>query len=196
MQLCALRVGTMLNFTELAAECGINVATVKSWLGLLQTCFILFQLPSYHANLGKRITKSPKLYFYDVGLAAALMGFNEEVIIKKRDVYGALFENMVIVDIIKNFHALSVKPALSFYRDTNQNEIDLIIEVGGETIPLEIKANETADSKFFATLFWFQEQTKSTATPIVVYGGEHEQIRTKGIVLPWTQLTKLYKKST
>lgn len=195
MQLCALRVGTMLNVTELAAECGISVITAKNWLGLLQTCFILFQLPSYHANLGKRITKSPKLYFYDVGLAATLMGFDEQIIIKKRDVYGVLFENMVIVDIMKNFHALTIKPTFSFYRDTNQKEIDLIIEVGGQTIPLEIKANEIVDSKFFATLFWFQEQIKSTATPIVVYGGEHRQLRTKGVALPWTKLTEIYKKS-
>ena len=76
-------------------------STARSWLAFLETSFILFLLPSYHDNLGKRITKSPKLYFYDVGLAAALMGFNKESIIKERIIYGALFENMVIVDLIK-----------------------------------------------------------------------------------------------
>lgn len=194
MQLCALRVGTMVNFTDLAANCGISVGTAKSWLALLETSFILFQLPPYHENLGKRITKSPKLYFYDVGLAATLMGADKEIITKKRDIYGALFENMVIVDIIKNFNAHTMRPTLTFFRDSNQNEIDLIIEVGGKTIPIEIKANETMSSKFFATLHWFQEQTNNDHEPIVVYGGDQVQTRTKGLVLPWDHLSEIYKK--
>ncbi len=195
MQLCALRVGTMLNFTHLAANCGINVATAKSWLALLETSFILFQLAPYHENLGKRITKSPKLYFYDVGLAATLMGVNKEVITKKRDIYGALFENMVIVDIIKNFNAQNVRPSLTFFRDSNQNEIDLIIEVAGKIIPIEIKSSETMSSKFFATLNWFQEQTKNDHEPIVVYGGNEMQRRTKGIVIPWNRLEEINAKN-
>lgn len=194
MQLCALRVGTMLNFTDLAANCGISVATAKSWLALLETSFILFQLPPYHENLGKRITKSPKLYFYDVGLATALMSIDKDVIVKKRDVYGALFENMVIVDIIKNFNAQNVRPTLTFFRDSNQNEIDLIIEIGGKIIPVEIKANETMSSKFFSTLQWFQQQINNDQEPIVVYSGQQAQTRAKGIVIPWDQLDKVYKK--
>ena len=194
MQLCALRVGTMINFTDLATNCGISLGTAKSWLALLETSFILFQLPPYHENLGKRITKSPKLYFYDVGLATALINVNKEIITKKRDIYGALFENMVIVDIIKNFNAHNTRPTYTFFRDSNQNEIDLIIEVGGQSIPIEIKANETMSSKFFATLKWFQEQTNNEHKPIVIYGGDQIQQRTQGIVLPWNQLDALYNK--
>ena len=104
MQLCALRVGTTLNMTDLAVSCGITVNTVKSWLALLEASFILFLLPPYHENLGKRITKSPKLYFYDVGLASALMGVDEETIIKNRALYGMLFENMIVVDLVKNLY--------------------------------------------------------------------------------------------
>jgi hypothetical protein len=193
MQLCALRMGSTLNITDIAGKCGISDSTARSWLALLETSFILFLLPSYHDNLGKRITKSPKLFFYDVGLAAALMGFSKEMIIKDRIIYGALFENMVIVDLMKNFNALGLRPNLSFLRDTNQNEIDLIIELAGKTIPLEIKASQTMSSSFFETLTWFQEQTNNKEDAVVVYGGNENQTRTKGKVVAWDKLDKLVK---
>lgn len=194
MQLCALRIGTTLNFTDLASNCGISVQTAKNWLSLLETSFILFLLPSYHDNLGKRITKSPKLYFYDTGLAMTLMDVDKDIITKKRELYGALFENLIIVDLIKNFNAHGSKPTLTFLRDSNQNEIDLIIESGGKTTPVEIKATETIDSRFFDLLIWFQEQTKSDQEPIIVYGGNQTQKRSKGNIIPWAHLDSLLKK--
>lgn len=185
MQLCALRVGATLNFTDLATNCGISLNTVKSWLSLLETSFVLFLLPSYHNNLGKRITKSPKLYFYDVGLATTLMKSDQETILKQRTIYGALFENMIIVDIMKNFNAQGLQYTLTFYRDTNQKEIDLIIETGSKTIPVEIKASETMQSSFFDTVTWFQEQINGDQDPIIVYSGDKKQTRSKGTVIPW-----------
>jgi predicted AAA+ superfamily ATPase len=195
MQLCALRIGATVNFTDLAENCGLYTDTAKSWLGLLETSFVLFLLPSYHENLGKRITKSPKLFFYDVGLAAALMGFDKEIIIKQRIVYGGLFENMVIVDLMKTFNTKVLHPSLSFFRDSNQNEIDLIIEISGKTIPVEIKASETMHSNFFQTLTWFQEQTHNSQEAIVVYGGTQKQQRTRGKAVPWTDLDTILEKT-
>ncbi|MDR3647404.1 MAG: ATP-binding protein [Candidatus Babeliales bacterium] len=191
MQLCALRVGTTINFTDLAQNCGISQSTAKNWLALLETSFVLFLLPSYHDNLGKRITKSPKLYFYDVGLASALMGFDKELIATKRNIYGALFENMVIVDFMKNFNAQGLRPTLTFFRDSNQSEVDLIIEIKGKIVPIEIKASETMNDKFFNTITWFQEQTKNDQKPIVVYGGNQNQTRTKGRVISWNDLNEI-----
>jgi len=193
MKLCAVRIGATINFTELASSCGINVATAKNWLSLLETSFVLFLLPSYHNNLGKRLTKSPKLYFYDVGLATTLMGIDKTVLTKNRTLYGALFENMVIVDCIKNAHAQGLRPTFTFMRDSNQNEIDLIIELGGTITPVEIKASETMNDHFFETPSWFIKETKSDATPIVVYGGERVQKRSQGSVIPWTQVEALLK---
>jgi|ERR1700733_24482 len=190
MQLCALRVGSTLNVTDIAGKCGITDSTARSWLALLETSFILFLLPSYHDNLGKRLTKSPKLYFYDCGLATALMGFTKETIIKDRVIYGALFENMILVDLIKNFNVRGVRPSLSFLRDSNQNEIDLIIELGGKVIPLEIKASQTMSSSFFETLSWFQEETRNKQEPVVVYSGAENQTRSKGKVISWRNLEK------
>jgi predicted AAA+ superfamily ATPase len=191
MQLCALRIGTTINFTDIAMHCGISAVTAKSWLALLETSFILFLLPSYHENLGKRVTKSPKLYFYDVGLAAALMNIDIETLIKQRTIYGALFENMVIVDIMKNINAHNTHATLTFFRDTNQNEIDLIVETKGKVIPIEIKASETMTSKFFDTLAWFGSETPIDQA-IVVYSGDTVQTRTKGKALPWTKLADIF----
>ncbi len=191
MQLCALRIGSTLNIAEVAGVCGINEKTAKSWLALLETSFILFLLPSYHSNLGKRVIKSPKLFFYDVGLAATLMGVNNEAITKNRMIYGALFENMIIVDLIKNFNAHGMRPTLTFLRDSSQREIDLIIELNDKVIPLEIKASQTMQSGFFDTMTWFKEQTSSTQDAIVVYGGEQNQKRSQGKVISWKNLETL-----
>lgn len=193
MQLCALRSGSTLNIASIATDCGITANTAKSWLALLETSFILFRLASYHDNLGKRITKSPKLYFYDVGLAAALMGLDEESLSKNRDLYGGLFENMIIVDFIKNFNAQNLRPTLTFYRDSNQKEVDLIIETKGKTIPVEIKASETIISRFFDTAAWFQKEIDSDEQPIVIYGGTQAQQRSVGSAIPWTQVIKAMK---
>ena len=193
MQLCALRVGGILNIADIAGNCGITESTARSWLALLETSFILFLLPSYHDNLGKRLTKSPKLFFYDVGLAATLMGVNKDIIIKERIIYGALFENMIIVDLMKNFNSHGMRPTLTFLRDNNKNEIDLIIELGGKTIPVEIKASQTMSGSFFKTLTWFQEQINNTQEPVVVYGGEQNQTRTRGKAVAWQKLDALVK---
>jgi uncharacterized protein len=193
MQICALRVGSTLNIADIAGKTGITENTARSWLALLETSFILFLLPSYHDNLGKRITKSPKLFFYDVGLAAALMGFSKDMIVKERTIYGALFENMVIVDIIKNCNVYGLRPTLSFLRDSNQKEIDLIIEIGNAIIPLEIKASQTMHNSFFETLTWFQEQMKNEKPSIVVYGGNENQTRSQGKVVAWQKLDTLVK---
>lgn len=192
MQLCAIRVGSTLNITDIAGKCGISEGTAKSWLALLETSFIIFLLPSYHDNLGKRITKSPKLFFYDVGLASTLMGISKEMVINERSIYGAIFENMVIVDIMKNFINQGKRPNLTFFRDSNQNEVDLVIELLGKTTPVEIKASQTISSSFFKTVNWFKEQANASEA-VVVYGGDQNQIRTNGSVVSWQDLSVLTK---
>jgi Predicted ATPase (AAA+ superfamily) len=196
MKLCALRVGTILNLSDLAAECEISVLTARSWLTLLETSFILFFLPSYHNNLGKRLTKSPKLYFYDVGLAATLMGIGKETMFQQRAIYGALFENMIVVDLIKNLDTQDLLYNLSFFRDSNKYEIDLIIELDGKTIPVEIKASETMNSSFFDNLAWFQKTIHNNQDAAVVYGGDQTQKRTRGKVISWKDLETISSKNT
>lgn len=191
MQLCALRAGTVISYTDLATSCNISVPTVKSWLSLLQTSFIIFLLPPYHNNLGKRLTKSPKLYFYDVGLATELIDIDKETLIKKRDLYGALFENMIIIDIIKNCSILDRSYTATFFRDSNQQEIDLIIESRGKIIPIEIKSTTSIHNTFFNTAQWFTTIVPDAQIPLVVYGGAHTQKRSAGLAIPWTDTRRI-----
>jgi predicted AAA+ superfamily ATPase len=188
MQLCALRIGTTLNYTDLAVSCGITVITVKSWLSLLETSFVLYLLPPYHTNLGKRLIKAPKLYFYDVGVATALLGIDQKVLTSKRDLYGSLFENMIVMDLLKYFNNQKKTMYYSFFRDTNQKEIDLIIETEGKTIPIEIKASETFNAHFLDTLHWFQGQTKNKDKAILIYGGSAVQTIKNVSIVPWYYL--------
>jgi len=191
MGLCALRIGTPLQLTALASECGITVITAKSWLSLLTTSFVLFLLPPYHNNLGKRLTKSPKLYFFDVGLAASLMKITQTSFMQQRNVYGALFENMVIVDCMKHLTSTATQHALSFLRDTNGREIDLIIETEGKTFPVEIKASPSIESRYFDTMVSFNEHMQDPQKPILVYGGNNTIKKNNGISLSWKNIDSL-----
>ena len=112
------------------------------------------------------------------------MGINRDTIVKKRELYGALFENMRIVDVIKNLCAQGKRPMLTFFRDSNQNEIDLIVELDGKIIPIEIKASKTMNNDFFNTLSWFKETTKNDQKSIVIYGDNQQQIRSNGNAMP------------
>lgn len=191
IKICALRIGCTLNYTDLANDAGISVATAKNWLSLLHASYILFLLPAYYNNLNKRITKSPKLYFYDVGLACSLMAIDKAALIKQRLLYGAVFENLVICDLIKNLNADNTRYILTFYRDENKKEIDLILETSGKTIPIEIKSSESVHSEFFDTAIWFNEEIKNDQEPIVIYGGDQMQKRTKGKAYTWKQVEKI-----
>ncbi|MFH0898109.1 MAG: DUF4143 domain-containing protein, partial [bacterium] len=114
--------------------------------------------------------------------------------IQKRTLLGALFENMVIVDLIKNFKAKNLHPSLTFFRDSNKNEIDLIIEIEGKTIPVEMKVSETMNSSFFDTLTWFQQKTQNDQDAVIVYGGNQNQTRSQGKVISWKDLETVYTK--
>lgn len=185
IQLCALRIGTTLNYTDLATSCGITVITVKSWLSLLQASFVLYLLPSYHTNLGKRLIQASKLYFYDVGVAVALLGIDQETLTVKRELYGSIFENMVVIDLLKHFNNQGKSAKYSFFRDTNQKEIDLIVETEGRTVPLEIKASETFNTHFLDTIHWFKELTKNTDRAVLIYAGSQLQIRKDYLLCSW-----------
>ena len=151
-------------------------------------------MPPYFQNLGKRITKSPKLYFYDTGLATTLIGMTPEQLLQQRTLYGALFENLIILDCLKLAACTSLKYQFSFFRDSNQREVDLIIEQGANLTPIEIKSAQTIHHKYFDTVNWFAEQTARTQNPIVIYGGMQNQTRTIGQIVPWNNLEQLFFK--
>lgn len=148
LRLCAGRVGSLFNASELSNEVGISVNTVRSWLSILQASYIVFMLHPYFDNSRKRLTKTPKFYFYDTGLACYLLGIENETQLSSNRMRGHLFENMVISDIMKSRAHAGKSIDIMFYRDSNGNEIDLLVPEGQTWEGYEIKSSSTYNSAF------------------------------------------------
>ncbi len=191
LRLCAGRIGQLLNMSSLAVEVGVDVKSISSWIGILETSFIVFRLQPYHSNFNKRIVKMPKLYFYDTGLAVALLGVENAGQLNLHPLRGSLFENMVVVDFLKRRYNSGKSNNLFFWRDNVGNEIDLIIENGQKLLPVEIKSGQTITNEFFKGINFWNKMTQ-TEGGIVVYGGDMIQKRSNGItVVPLNDLNTI-----
>jgi uncharacterized protein len=192
LRLCASRTGQILNLASLAGDCGISQPTARSWLSVLEASYIAFRLPPFFANLGKRLIKSPKLYFYDTGLAASLLNIESPRQLETHPLRGALFETWAVAEIAKAHLHRGRRPRLSFYRDRGGLEIDLVLERGADLIPVEIKSTRTPSGKAFSTIDRFAEVLGSQGPRIldrvVVYGGDETQDRSVGRLLSWQNL--------
>lgn len=198
LRLCAGRVGQLLNLASLAADCGISPSTARSWISTLEVSFIVFRLLPFHANLGKRLTKHPKLYFHDCGLAANLIGIEEARQLETHPLRGALFENWVISEILKMHRHRARRPELSFYRERDRHEIDLLVDHGGRLTAIEIKAGRTPAAGYFAAFPHFAELIQARGDErwaiereAVVYGGGESQHRSVGELIGWADLPDL-----
>ncbi len=193
MQLCAGRVGQLLNISDLATNCSITRATAESWLSVLEASYIVFLLKPHFTNFNKRVTKTPKLYFYDTGLACSLLGIRSKQELSLSTFRGPLFESLMISDLFKQYFNKGEQPPLYFWRDQNGRvEIDCLIDRGGVLTPIEIKSGETVVSDFFDSLTNWKELTEKNAQPgYVLYGGSSEQNRTKGHVIGWQKASDL-----
>lgn len=196
MQLCAGRTGQLLNMSGLAEDTGINHTTAAEWISLLESSYILFRLPPYFANISKRLIKSPKLYFYDPGIAAALLGITEFRQIATHPLRGALFENLVISEVMKHFTNQGQRPNLSFFRDAKGHEVDLLIPQGGEFIPIEIKSGATVRSDFFKGLNYFHKHIQPCEKKMLVYDGDRNETRSAAIVATPRSLPTLLQTKT
>lgn len=176
VQILAGRVGQLLNMEEIGGEVGISSHTVKHWISILEASFIVFRLPPYFENFGKRIVKSPKLYFNDVGLATYLLGIQNEVQLSRDPLRGNLFENAVLLELKKHRLNQGLDPSLFYYRDVQKNEIDIVYKKGHSLIPIEIKSSKTYHPEFLQKLKFFQTITKErTSQSFLIYAGEAEQ---------------------
>ncbi len=175
MHLCAGRTGQLLNFEQLANETGVSSVTIKSWFSVLEASYIVYLLPPYFENIKKRITKSPKLYFYDVGLVSYLLGIEEISHVGNHPLRGALFENMVINEYLKFRLNKGMESNAFLYRDNHQNEVDLLTKVGSNFTLVEIKSSLTYHPDFRKKLDWLEKVLPSNnVKKIVVYDGEQE----------------------
>jgi uncharacterized protein len=182
LRLCAGRVGQLLNMSSLAVETGVDVKTVGSWISVLETSFIVFRLQPWHENFNKRVVKMPKLYFYDTGLAIALLGFENAGQLALNPYRGGLFENLVIVEFLKRRFNTGRTSNLFFWRDNVGNEIDLILENGREKLAVEIKSGQTVTADYVKGIRYWNKMTGSQGG-FVIYGGESSQQRSDGITI-------------
>jgi hypothetical protein len=186
VRLCAGRTGQLLNMNSLAIETGVDNKTIASWLSVLETSFIVFRLQPYHKNYNKRIVKMPKLYFYDTGLASALLGIENKEHLSLHPFRGALFENMVVLEFLKNRFNHGKTNNLFFWRDNVGTEIDLLIENAERLVPIEIKSGQTITDAYFKYLTTWSK-ISGIDTGYVIYAGNQTQKRSNGItVLPYT----------
>ena len=189
IRLCAGRVGSLFKASELANEIGISSHTVTAWLSVLQASYIVTLLPPYFENTRKRLTKTPKLYFMDTGLACYLLGIESSEQLSRDKMRGALFENFIVTEALKRRYNQGKESNLYFYRDSNQNEIDLLLKKGSGLYGIEIKSAMTYHEDFEKTLKqmnnWIKVPIEGKA---VVYAGTLENTTGKISLLNYAHL--------
>ncbi|MDA3832803.1 MAG: ATP-binding protein [Spirochaetales bacterium] len=185
VRLCAGRSGQILNLSSLATDCSITHNTAKAWISVLEASYVLFLLRPHYANFNKRLIKSPKMYFYDTGLLCWLLGVQTPEQLATHPLRGSNFETFVVSELVKSFFNRGERPHLSFWRDSNGNEVDIIVDLGMKLMPIEIKSGQTINQDFFVGLQRWQALAGDRATaPALVYGGKesymHKGIRVYG----------------
>ncbi len=191
-RLCAGRVGQLLNHTSLANDAGISPNTARSWLSILESSYILYRLQPYHRNFNKRLVKSPKLYFYDTGVACSLLGIREEDQIQFHYIKGALFENLIINEFIKRNFNRGENRQPYFWHDNHGKEIDCLLENGDIVTPVEIKSGKTISTSYFDNLkYWRTLAALPENSGFVVYGGEQSLRTNAGAIISWRDLNSI-----
>lgn len=184
IQLAAGRIGTEFNASALSNEVGVAATTITAWLSTLKASYIIYTLQPYFENIGKRLVKTPKIYFYDTGLAAFLLGIETSEHLQAHPLRGSLFENMVINEAMKNRINRGKEPKLYYYRDKSQREVDLLHTTGNTLSAYEIKSSKTFNPDFFKGISYIKDIFKDRLTrSAVIYGGDIETpANEKGVI--------------
>ncbi len=189
VKMCAARTGQMLNLAALGADCGISAVTAKHWLNVLETCYIVTLLRPHHRNFGKRLVKTPKLYFLDSGLAAWLMGIRDTQTLQTHASRGALFETWVVSELYKQRLNLGKPLDLWFWRDSSGTEVDVLIERASGLQPVEIKSGSTWASDWADSLRkWHKFALPEGQNPTIIYGGESSHERQDHRLCGWRDM--------
>lgn len=188
LRLAAGRTGQVLNVSSLASDVGIAPKVAAEWLSLLEASFVIRLLEPWHANLNKRLTKAPKLYFTDVGLAASLIGITEPTQVATHPLRGPLFETMVVGEFLKDALNRGIHTEINYYRDSNRNEIDLVVTEGGRCSLYEVKSGATYSGDWITTINRLASQFGNVVRKAVVYGGDETQKRSGFDLLSWRMI--------
>lgn len=192
LRLVAGRTGQVLNLSALANEVGVNHNTIQSWLSVLEASYIVFRLQPYYRNINKRLVKTPKLYFYDTGLAASLLQIDSPRQLASHPLRGVLFETLIVGELIKK-RSNQGKPANAFYlQDKSGREVDYVAKSEGRLTGIEIKAGETITGSYFTNLeYWQKQGLLESKNSLVIYGGQDSQERKQGKIIGWRELAGL-----
>lgn len=192
IQLCAGRIGQILNLDSLATDAGITLNTVKSWLSILEASYIVYLLQPHHKNFNKRLVKRPKIYFYDTGIACNLLKIKSTEQLELHHMRGNLFENFILTELLKFKLNNAEIPNFYFWRDKHGKEIDCIIETVEELIPVEIKSSRTYTKEFFKNLnYWNKLSGNETNSTYLIYNGEENDKLPNGNLIGWNSLNRI-----
>lgn len=175
MKLVAGRVGQLMDYSSLAGDVGVSATTIKHWLSILEASFILYKLPPYFENFGKRVIKTPKYYFIDTGLLCFLLSIENPQQVARDPLIGQLFENLVVIDVLKNFYNKGKLDNIYFFRDSNGLEADLLLQQGRQLMPIEIKSSSTYKPELLKGLKRIMELSPQMANAHLVYSGDAMQ---------------------
>ena len=188
LELLAARVGNMLNLSEISKECGISHTTAQGWLSILEITRVVYLLRPYFKNITKRVIKSPKVYFTDTGLLSYLLRYPDPATLGAGPMAGHVFENMMIIDVLKHKFNYNKKFEMYFMRDSNKNEADLLIDHGSKIQLIEFKTAKTIRGEHVKGMSLIQEGIKADEMFIVSFFEEEIKME-KGITaLPWWRL--------
>lgn len=194
--LCAGRIGQLISFNELASDCGISVPTAKAWLSVLEACYIIFLLQPHHKNFSKRLIKSPKLYFYDTGLACNVLGIESTEQLATHYLRGGLMESLVITELNKTRYNQGFLPRTYFWRDRYGHEVDCLVEQANKLIPIEIKASTSLSADFFQGIdYWRGLAGTQAGNSFAVYAGDKNYKSKAGSIVSWKKIDAILQKS-
>lgn len=192
LKLCAGRIGQLLNLNSLANDCGISPNTAKSWISVLEASFVIFLLQPHYVNFNKRLVKMPKLYFVDVGLASSLLEIRSEQQISTHYLRGALFENLILCEFLKNRYNAGLRNNCFFWRDNKGVEIDCLMGNGNKLIPIEMKSGSTYNEGFFKNLnYWNKLSSNKKENGFVIYSGNKSRDTKFGKLVTWRELSSI-----
>lgn len=192
LRLCSGYSGQLINLSNLANDSGVNYKTINSWIGLLEASYLIYRVEPYYNNFRKRIVKTPKLYFFDTGLACYLQGISSSAIIHSHPLRGSIFETFIVSEIAKKFFNAGKEAQLFFWQDKNHKEVDLILDSSKGLLAIEIKSSQTLGSHHLENLKFFKKVArKNVYKSFLIYGGENSFDREGIQVLSWKELSQL-----
>ncbi|MFY8021016.1 MAG: ATP-binding protein, partial [Bacteroidia bacterium] len=190
LKVCASRVGQEVNYTSIGNDTGVDQKTILSWFGILEASFIAFRLQPFYNNLGKRLTQMPKLYFYDTGLCCSLLEFESESHVNTHPLRGALFENLIILELLKSRFNNGQRSNLFYWRDRTGNEIDVLMEQSSQVVPVEIKSAATFTNDFLKGIKYWKKINPDIKNSYVVFTGQSSSTDFTDI-LNWKEIDKI-----